>query len=138
MSKMATLKLVLKHVGSSLVSNLQYAPDKDYADREIARWMRQWRDVDPDRDTGWFQNEEGMQQRDLLWYPIGQEPFLFRFTYEEIGVVPELDTAAVATRLNAGSSPVHASRSEDGYSDASYVRFHSELTTFSEHPTDDI
>lgn len=106
---MPTLKLVMKHTGASLVSKLIEVNSLDHANAEITLWLDQWRDVKIDHEIPWHFNDEGMLQRDLLWYPPGQEPFLFRFTYSEIGVVPELATAAVATRLDAGSSPVHAS-----------------------------
>jgi len=81
---MATLKLVIKHAGSSLVSNLIEVDALDDADEKINELLAFWRELPIDRDITWYEIEDDLLQRDILTIPGEDEHhFLFRFTFKE-------------------------------------------------------
>lgn len=77
---MQTYKLVVKHAGSSLVSNLRSVETFTEGYALSDEFLASWRDIQVDRDSGW-KVVEGLFQRDVTTLPGEDEaPFLFRFT----------------------------------------------------------
>lgn len=78
---MSTLKLVIKHAGSSLVSNLIEVGALDDADEKINEMLGVWRDLPVEKDTEWYERD-GFLQRDITTIPGEDEHhWLFRFTF---------------------------------------------------------
>lgn len=81
---MATVKAIIKHAGSQLVSNLIEAETVNDGFIWTEIFLGMWRDLTFQRDTEWFMNDEEMLQRDLIVEPGPDEAhFLIRFTIKE-------------------------------------------------------
>ena len=81
---MVTLKVILKHAGTSLVSNLIACADLGTALTKALLLKEMWRSDHMWKDSGWFRNDEGMHQRDFITIPEHDEaPLLLRMTIDE-------------------------------------------------------
>lgn len=80
---MSTLKLVIKHAGSSLVSTLMSYDTVEQREHLVDGLVGMWRDLPVEKDTKWY-FRDGLYQRDITTVPgEGEHHWLFRFTFIE-------------------------------------------------------